>query len=35
LLGALAKLNLEDREWVIVGGESGFNFRECKIEWIR
>lgn len=35
LLGPLGKLDLDDIEWVIAGGESGFNFRECKIEWVR
>jgi protein gp37 len=35
LLGPLGKLDLHDIEWVIAGGESGFNFRGCKVEWIR
>jgi protein gp37 len=35
LLGPLGKLNLKDIEWVIAGGESGHNFRDCKAEWIR
>lgn len=35
LLGPVGKLDLEDIEWVIVGGESGVNYRECRIEWIR
>ena len=35
LLGHLGSLNLEHIEWVIVGGESGINHRECKIEWVR
>jgi protein gp37 len=35
LLGPLGKLHLDDIEWVIAGGESGFNFRECRIEWLR
>jgi protein gp37 len=35
LLGSLGKLNLDDIEWVIAGGESGFGFRVCKPEWIR
>jgi protein gp37 len=35
LLGPLGKLELEDIEWVIVGGESGPNHRECQIEWVR
>lgn len=35
LLGPLGKLDLDDIEWVIAGGESGFSFRECKPEWVR
>src|SRR5262249_20789483 len=35
LLGSLGNLKLDNIEWVIAGGESGFNFRECNIEWIR
>jgi protein gp37 len=35
LLGKLGKLDLDDIEWVIAGGESGFGFRECKPEWVR
>jgi protein gp37 len=35
LLGPLGELPLEDIEWVIAGGEAGFGFRECKIEWVR
>lgn len=35
LLGSLGKLDLHDIEWVIAGGESGPNHRECKIEWVR
>jgi len=35
LLGQLGPLDLNDIEWVIAGGESGPNFRECKIEWVR
>jgi protein gp37 len=35
LLGPIGKLDLDDIEWVIAGGESGFNFRECRIEWVR
>jgi protein gp37 len=35
LLGPLGKLDLHDIEWVIVGGESGPNYRECKLEWVR
>lgn len=35
LLGSLGKIDLDDIEWVIAGGESGFGFRECKPEWVR
>jgi protein gp37 len=35
LLGPLGELRLDDIEWVIAGGESGFGFRECMIEWVR
>jgi protein gp37 len=35
LLETVGKIDLDDIEWVIAGGESGFNYRECKIEWIR
>jgi protein gp37 len=35
LLGPLGKLDLHDIEWVIAGGESGPNFRECRPEWVR
>ncbi|MGH9985896.1 MAG: DUF5131 family protein [Nitrososphaeraceae archaeon] len=35
LLGSLGKLDLHDIEWIIAGGESGFKFRECKVEWLR
>jgi protein gp37 len=35
LLGPLGKLELDDIEWVIAGGESGFNFRKCQADWFR
>ena len=35
LLGPMGRLNLNDIEWVIAEGESGSNFIECKIEWVR
>lgn len=35
LLGPIGELDLEDIEWVIAGGESGVEHRECKVEWIR
>jgi len=35
LLGPLENLDLIGIHWVIAGGESGFNARECKPEWIR
>lgn len=34
LLGPLPNLNLENIDWVIVGGESGFKARPVKKEWI-
>jgi len=35
LLGDLGELNLDEIDWVIVGGESGPGSRPMKIEWIR
>src|SRR5712692_654951 len=35
LLGSLARIDLTDIHWVIVGGESGWGARPVKIEWIR
>lgn len=35
LLERIGTLDLNDIEWVIVGGESGYRFRECKAEWVR
>lgn len=34
LLGPLKDLNLDDIDWVIVGGESGPNARPMKQEWV-
>jgi len=34
LLGPLPSLSLENIDWVIVGGESGFKARPVKKEWI-
>lgn len=34
LLGSINNLNLEGIHWAIVGGESGFNAREIKEEWV-
>ncbi|MDQ3713521.1 MAG: phage Gp37/Gp68 family protein, partial [Acidobacteriota bacterium] len=34
LLSPLKNLNLEDIDWVIVGGESGFKARPIKEEWV-
>jgi len=34
LLGPLRKLNLEEIDWVIVGGESGRNARPIREEWV-
>jgi len=35
LLGPLPELNLEDIDWVIVGGESGRNARPMQPEWVQ
>jgi protein gp37 len=35
LLGPLPELNLNDIDWVIVGGESGRNARPMKPEWVQ
>ena len=35
LLGPLNNLNLDDIDWVIVGGESGPGARPMKTEWVR
>jgi len=35
LLGPLGKLNLNGVHWVIIGGESGPNFRPMKLPWAR
>jgi protein gp37 len=35
LLGSLQGINLADIHWVIVGGESGVNYRECHPTWVR
>jgi protein gp37 len=34
LLNDLGKINLHKIDWVIVGGESGFNARAIKAEWV-
>ncbi len=34
LIGSVGEINLEGIDWVIVGGESGFNSREIKEEWV-
>lgn len=34
LLGPLPQLNLQDINWVIVGGESGPGARHCNTEWV-
>ncbi|MCE6988047.1 DUF5131 family protein [Dyadobacter sp. CY323] len=34
LIGPLAGLNLSKIDWVIVGGESGFNPRPMRYEWV-
>lgn len=35
LLGPLCNLNLQDIDWVIVGGESGRKARPIKEEWVQ
>jgi len=35
LLGALPSLDLTGIDWVIVGGESGPNFRRLDLDWVR
>jgi len=35
LIGPLPDLNLENIDWVIVGGESGRKFRPMKPEWVQ
>jgi protein gp37 len=35
LLGDLGELNLDEIDWVIVGGESGPGARPIEIEWVR
>ena len=35
LLGSIGDLSLEGIEWVIVGGESGRDFRPMKLDWVR
>ena len=34
LLGSLADLNIDQIDWLIAGGESGMQNRECKPEWV-
>ena len=35
LLGSLRSLNLDNINWVVVGGESGARARPMEIEWVR
>lgn len=35
LLASLKDLNLDDIDWLIVGGESGFGHRDCDPAWVR
>lgn len=35
LIGSVGKLNLKEIDWVIAGGESGYNHRPCEIDWVR
>jgi protein gp37 len=34
LIGPLPEMNLDGISWVIVGGESGFNPRPMKLDWV-
>lgn len=34
LIGSVGEINLNEIDWVIVGGESGFKSREIKEEWV-
>lgn len=34
LINEISSSNLEDINWAVVGGESGREYRPCKIEWI-
>jgi len=34
LIGSVGKVNLKKIDWAIIGGESGFDYREVKEEWI-
>lgn len=34
LVGSVGKVNLKGIDWVIIGGESGFNYRKVEKEWI-
>jgi len=35
LLGPLPSLDLTDIDWVIVGGESGPDYRPLDLDWVR
>lgn len=35
LIGSVGKLDLKEIDWVIAGGESGYNHRPCDVEWVR
>ncbi len=35
LLGPLDSLNLDDIDWLITGGESGYGHRPCDVNWVR
>lgn len=35
LIAPIGRLDLSGIHWVIVGGESGPNYRPCNIEWVR
>lgn len=35
LLGSVGKIDLSGIDWAIIGGESGFGFRQVREEWIK
>jgi protein gp37 len=35
LVGKIGKINLNDIDWAIVGGESGIHWRPMEIDWVR
>lgn len=35
LIGDVGQINLEGVDWIIIGGESGYGFRQVKKDWIK